>query len=336
MLERIELINFQRHELLRLRFSPTVTTIVGGNGAGKTAVVRALYWLAHNRPLNNHFCRKGAEEVRATLWVDGHRLVRERSEETNEYRLDSETYRALGGNVPEQVDQLLNIGTVNFQRQLDNHFIVVETAGDAARQLNAVVNLAIIDDTLRALNGKHRIANTLARAAEARVGRAVAERDANKHIPRITKQYDALKQKDLLATQARNRATQLAAGLAVAAPAHKTAQAAHQAAQAANGLVSLALTARGHRERARILRKWLFEVEQIQGDVRGGLPDTTVLQTLHEAATEMRGKSNRLQDLLREARRHLETGTKAAGHITECEQVLATAKRVCPTCKRPM
>jgi DNA replication and repair protein RecF len=46
-LSRIDLLNFRNHEELSMEFSPGINSITGMNGAGKTAVLDAVYYLAN-------------------------------------------------------------------------------------------------------------------------------------------------------------------------------------------------------------------------------------------------------------------------------------------------
>jgi hypothetical protein len=60
-----------------------------------------------------------------------------------------EEYRAFGaGKVPDAVATLINLSPASFQAQLDAHFWFSSTGGTISKELNAIVNLTAIDDSL--------------------------------------------------------------------------------------------------------------------------------------------------------------------------------------------
>ena len=65
MIKSIHLRNFQRHKKLDIDLSEGVNVIVGPSDIGKTAILRALYWLRFNRPLSTEVLHTwGAEKPR--------------------------------------------------------------------------------------------------------------------------------------------------------------------------------------------------------------------------------------------------------------------------------
>lgn len=167
MLEEIRITNYQRHRRLCVKFHKHVTTIVGSSMVGKSALVRALKWVCLNRPRGDGFVRHGAKFVGVSLFVDGHQVTRKRTAKTNMYALRSQSdeegvvYNALGSDVPDDVAALLNVDGTNFQDQHDAPFWLSLSPGQVSRELNAVVDLGVIDDTLKNLASKVREAKTL-------------------------------------------------------------------------------------------------------------------------------------------------------------------------------
>ena len=146
-LERIELKNFQCHRSLAVEFDPLVTTLTGKTNAGKSAILRALRWLAQNFPAGNEFISDGEKYSRVRLIVDGRRITR-RIGDRNEYRLDGKVYKAFGRAVPSAIVELLNVTDENFQGQLDAPFWFSLSPGQVAKELNRIVDLGVIDQTL--------------------------------------------------------------------------------------------------------------------------------------------------------------------------------------------
>lgn len=167
--------NFQAHTDLLIELDPGVTTIVGPSDVGKSSVVRALRWAALNAPVSS-LIRDGAKQATVELIVDGRKIVRSRGSE-NVYRLDDQEYKAFRTDVPDAISRLLNLFDVNFQGQHDPIYWFSSTAGDVSRQLNAVVDLSIIDSTLAETVRLVNKAKTTVQIAEETLSRSVAERD---------------------------------------------------------------------------------------------------------------------------------------------------------------
>jgi DNA repair ATPase RecN len=148
MIHNIKLRNFQRHEKLLLNLQQ-ITTLVGLNDKGKTAVFRALYWLAMARPLGDSFIRFGAEKCLVEIDVDEHTIRRVRTVAgKSTYKVDGVDFKATGTSAPNEVQSLLRLEDVNFQQQLDPPFWFLESAGQLSKRLNEIINLEDIDRIL--------------------------------------------------------------------------------------------------------------------------------------------------------------------------------------------
>lgn len=181
MINRLTIQNFQAHDKLRVDFDPGITTIIGPSDIGKSAIIRALQWVCTNQPGGDAFVRHGSNGTTVKLHVDGHVVTRRRSPggEVNEYYLDDNKFVAFGRNVPEAIEALINMGPTGWQRQHDAPYWFSETAGEVSRQLNSIVNLGIIDETLAGVSkAVHRAKSKLETAEEV--------------LTRSKKAYDAL------------------------------------------------------------------------------------------------------------------------------------------------
>lgn len=148
MIDLIDIRNFQVHKKRTIELSPCITTIVGPTDEGKSAVLRALKWVALNQPSGEDFKRWGAKTIRVGLQVGDHLIERIRGRQ-NLYKVDGEKYAAFGRTgVPTEVSSILNLDETNFQGQFDSPFWFGETAGEVSRQLNRILDLEIIDTTL--------------------------------------------------------------------------------------------------------------------------------------------------------------------------------------------
>jgi len=172
MLESLYIRNFQSHADTLVEFSPGVTVIVGSSNAGKTAILRALRWLATNRPTGPGIVRKGNDDnCRVVLRLDdGTKIERARTTKSaGHYSLvlpgrKMVQFEAMKGAVPEAVTDSLNLGELNVQAQTAGLFLVLDSPGKIARALNDAVHL---DE-----------AEAAASAAQARVRRLSAEKAA--------------------------------------------------------------------------------------------------------------------------------------------------------------
>jgi DNA repair ATPase RecN len=131
---RIEINNFQIHKHLVLDLEPGINVIVGATNKGKTAIIRALNWFFHNRPINANtaYKRIGSKKPMSIIIEDnrGNRIIREPSF----YKINNDDpLTAFGRDVPSPIMELFPMRPINWQRQLDPPFLVLDTGGKAAK-----------------------------------------------------------------------------------------------------------------------------------------------------------------------------------------------------------
>jgi len=147
-IENISLRDFRIHKRLDVDLSSPVTTIIGSSYKGKSTIIRALRWVLLNKPPGISMIRWWAKKASVRVKVDGHEIKRVRSKTLNLYKLDGCKLSAFGNDVPEPIAKLSNLSPINFQGQHDMPFWFGETAGGVSRQLNAIVDLDVIDRSL--------------------------------------------------------------------------------------------------------------------------------------------------------------------------------------------
>lgn len=170
-MHRITIHNFQSHKDTVLELSPTVNSLEGVSDSGKSAVLRAMLWCLTNKPDGVAFASNWAKDKKGKLKdevsVSIDNITRSRNATVNGYTRfvagkDPLTYEALKGTVPPDIENAINIGNVNIQRQMDPPFLLSSTPGDAARYVNELIGLEEIDTYQKALKGKaHDNANSL-------------------------------------------------------------------------------------------------------------------------------------------------------------------------------
>lgn len=220
MITKIKLHNFQCHRNLELDLGRS-TVLQGGSNHGKTAVLRAFYWVLFNeaphdfvsywaqKKLKKGFAFKDDAYTSVVVEVDGHVIERKRSNDFNGYIVDGTTYEALRTDVPEVVTKIFNLADASVQKQFDVPFLLAETPGEASRYLNALAGLECVDEILSI--AKRKVAETndqVNEAAEAveSLGKSVKSygwvkeaedlyekaRSEQPRIERLTRMRDAL------------------------------------------------------------------------------------------------------------------------------------------------
>lgn len=183
MIRYILLRNFQVHCRLRVLLDPCVTTILGPSDVGKSSIMRALKWLATNRPAGQAFIRDGERKVIVSVITDEGTVRRIKGTSVNEYRVNGCVLKAFGNDVPAEVLSVLNMSDINFQVQHEGPFWFSQTAGEVSRQLNQIVDLSIMDSTLGNLASALRRARAEEEVACARLKEA---RDKRKELRFVT------------------------------------------------------------------------------------------------------------------------------------------------------
>ena len=162
MIDKLILKNFQAHKHTEIEFGPGCNCLVGESDEGKTSIIRALYWASQNKPSGgdfiSDFSKKG--ECSSTIVVDGNEVTRFKNKTKNEYIVNGQAFKALGkGGVPDEVKNILQLDELNFQNQMDSPFLLSSSSGEVARYLNDIVNLNVIDESLKKVNAKTNACN---------------------------------------------------------------------------------------------------------------------------------------------------------------------------------
>ena len=168
MIDTILLENFQAHEKTLLELDKGVNVIVGESDAGKSAILRAIYWTLFGRPSGDSIIRQGAKEpCRVKIKTsDGHEVIRVKGCGKNQYEVDGEVYKAFNKSVPEDVTNALNMDRLNFSLQLDPPFLFSMSGGEVAQYMNKLVDLEVITSSLSRVNQMVRKAEDNSRSLE--------------------------------------------------------------------------------------------------------------------------------------------------------------------------
>lgn len=174
MLNSIHIVNFQCHKDRLIKLDP-ITVLIGDNGRGKSAIIRALRWAALNEWAGqaDKFIRWGQENAQVSLRFKQNRITRTKGALGNLYALNSAELEAVSNKVPEEIRRLVSMTEDNFHEQLDPAFWFSLTAGQVAKSLNKIINLTEIDASLAEIGkatrqAKDKLTMTQERLTEAR------------------------------------------------------------------------------------------------------------------------------------------------------------------------
>lgn len=206
MLLELRILNFQAHAKRRIKFSPGVTAIVGSSDVGKSAIIRALRWVACNTPPGLAHRRHGADFVSAELLADDHRVKRFRSNSENRYWLDEQEFASFGNEVPDPIKEFLAIGNHNFQEQHDSPYWLSIPGSQVSRELNAIIDLEIVDDVAAHLTAKTRTAIATLDVVESRLAVATSESNKLATVPAALEAFERVGAIKQLAESRRERA----------------------------------------------------------------------------------------------------------------------------------
>ena len=168
MIKKIKIENIQSHKETELELCSGINAIVGSSNNGKSAILRAFYWLVYNRPLGvdnllSHwaFDKKGNQILPMKVSIENEKgtITRFRTKDENQYIVNGEELNVVKTDVPEQVEKLLCLTDTNIQRQQDAPFLLSLTSGQVAQYFNKTVRLDIIDRVLSNAESRRRKLN---------------------------------------------------------------------------------------------------------------------------------------------------------------------------------
>ena len=146
-INKVRLKNFQAHSDTTLLFEQGVNVIVGPTDSGKSSTFRALRWLVEHKSIGP-YAKFGTKETEVLVSTDDAVVMRFKRPGANGYKVnDLNDFVAVGTTQPSQVAQALGLSPINLQGQHDAPFLLGLAPGQFARELNAIVDLGVIDKT---------------------------------------------------------------------------------------------------------------------------------------------------------------------------------------------
>jgi exonuclease SbcC len=338
-LERLILRNFQSHDKLVVDFDPKVTVVVGPSDVGKSAIIRALRWVATNKPGGDAFIKEGTKVTTVTLTVDGHRIDRRRAiGGDNVYRLDEDELRAFGADVPAPVSDLLRMSEVNFQNQHDTPFWFAESSGEVSRRLNAVVDLSTIDELQSSVTSKARQAKTVADLAEARLTELKQKKDTLKAIETTHEELKRVEALELNLSGIRHEYEMLSEFLHALDKCRAAMQESSERSALLTAAVQSGKSALAAQTQHEVVSLLLQKIRDNRALARRTAPDTSQLEAAKKAVDLAQSRCAALKEMLDEygdafSRCRQATAAASKAH-TEFHQ--ATKDERCPLCQHPL
>lgn len=157
MIEKISIKNFQAHKDTLLELHPGVNVITGASDSGKSSVIRSLLWSIYNRPAGDAFKNwytKESDGVAVTINYDNGVIGKHRDGTKNSYQVNGVSYEALRMDVPEAVQEVMQLADYNIQTQFAPYFMLQDSPGERAKKLNDLVGISIIDKTIKNIKAK--------------------------------------------------------------------------------------------------------------------------------------------------------------------------------------
>jgi exonuclease SbcC len=209
MIQSLQINNFQSHKASYLEFDKGVNMIIGSSDSGKTAIIRALRWLAWNRPQGDSMRSHWGGETKVELFTDDAHIVRIRDKQ-DEYILGDTHFRAIRTEVPKEIQDALNLTELNLQLQLDRPFLIDNTPGEVAVFFNKVARLDKIDLGNQNVNRWIKELNQSVESLKTQVENTEQELTKFDHLEKFEAEVEVLESLDKRLTSLNNSHNKLA------------------------------------------------------------------------------------------------------------------------------
>lgn len=171
-IDKVEIKNFQVHKDISVNFANGLNTIIGESNAGKTAILRSIYWALYDKPNGSDFITTGQKSCSVKVFLsNGYCIERKRSRTSSgSYILTkpdgkSQEYKGFGNNIPidiinaHQMPEIKISGNpyrLNISAQLDAPFLTCSTSNERMAMIGALVDADRADAAKKAILSEKR------------------------------------------------------------------------------------------------------------------------------------------------------------------------------------
>lgn len=157
---------FQSHTNSHFNLGNGLNVITGPSDSGKTAIIRAVRWVAFNEPQGEAFVNESVGHATVAIHLDnGITILKHRRKGKTSYRIQTnagdEGSVFEKSEVPEEVKQLLGITkqtfgdfvtALNFAFQLEAPFLISETPSSGAKVLGKLAGTEAVDLAVKSVS----------------------------------------------------------------------------------------------------------------------------------------------------------------------------------------
>jgi len=296
---------------------------------GKSSIMRALQWVGLNQTMTEtevvrgHGKLDGVSAAHAELVIDGHRIRRSRGKGDNLYFLDDSEFRSFATSVPDPIAAMLRMSDINFQNQIGMPFWLCLSGGEASRELNALVDLGVIDESLSAINRIAKQATCVVEACRTRVQQCVSRCDELRWVAEADAELSKVEQVAVQVAQITAAAAALSALLVTARACQTTCQTARQQQDELTVVGKAGSAAIKLGQSADELDSLCTSLRRQSAVVDVGYPDTQAMET---AVDDIRDLTRRYSDLERVILQVRQVSEKVSAGYPDISELEAAAQ----------
>lgn len=177
MIRGIKLVGFQSHVDTRINLTEGLNVITGPSDSGKTAVIRAVRWVALNEPQGDAVVNQSVGYAQVTIITDTGVVtkVRNKGKVRYEINIDGENISYDKSEIPQEVYRILGINKTSFGDvevvlpfafQLDAPFLISSPASFGGKVLGKICNADTVELAIKKSSREVSQANDAKRQAE--------------------------------------------------------------------------------------------------------------------------------------------------------------------------
>jgi chromosome segregation ATPase len=334
MLQRLRIRNFQIHKDVDLIFDPKITSIIGQSDVGKSSLLRAIRWLALNKPRGDGFMRVGESSMTVAAKFGKTAVRRHRDKSDNLYQIGKEkTYRAFGNDVPNAVQALVNLDEINFQQQHDPPFWFSLSAPEVGRQLNKIVDLEVIDRVTKKLSADIRSRKAALDVTQQRLDDATELVEQTSFVKELDEELSVLETRDAKIKKARQRAYSLAGCLSDLATQIKRRESLVDKVNDAEAVIKAGKAKFDLQASILSLRKLIDYIGIVEKKAKRKVPNLSVLEIMVDDLKQDQRQVRNLRTLLSDIRSVQSNMEQTTAKLSKLKERFKTEfGGVCPVC----